>query len=141
LTTAIGESAGRDVELRGSNMKRVATPVAALLSFVLAAPALAATSGGISESFTVARTLALILEPPAVNYGAIAPDQLSSPVQIDVMVEFGGESGWDLEVSGSTSSVRTTPPSRPRSARARSTSVPAEHKSLVATSTSRRRHS
>lgn len=51
--------------------RRVAVPVAALLSLALVSPAFAATSGQIGESFTVVQELSVTISTPNLVYGTI----------------------------------------------------------------------
>jgi hypothetical protein len=88
-------------------MKRTAMATALVLSLTLALP-VAAADAQISESFSVVRTLSVTLKFGATapttagsfDYGPIEAGSLSESTEYMVLVGNGGESAWNLSVSG-----------------------------------------
>lgn len=78
--------------------RRVAGPLAAVLTLALVAPASAATTAQISESFTVTSTLGITLSTAAINYGDVELGAASTHVPIDITVTANGN--WSLGMSG-----------------------------------------
>lgn len=94
--------------MRGTGVKRAATALAAVLSLALAGPA-AAAEGHVTESFSIVRTLSIIIDTGssrptsegAIDYGSIEPGFPSEPFDYSVLVGNGAESAWNLTVAGS----------------------------------------
>lgn len=81
-----------------------AAVAALILSIALAPAALAATTGQVTDSFSINSTLSLTLDRTTIDYGAVDPGGVTSAPALDrrVVATVGGnEPSWTLTVTGS----------------------------------------